>query len=188
MATSLVVPGTAFAAPGAEVPQDSLGYPAFTGSATPVPATGVDYTPGAYLARVFAADQAAGAGTSPGDDFWFDRMLARTGPMFDGTENAVAFTRGRTAFMKTHNPTGLGWRGDTAYVDTTGKGDAFAFTVKVDGTAVTLSEQSAQRRQTPSYFRSVFTGAASRSRRPSSSPTRTCWWRTCRWPAPPRTP
>lgn len=158
VATSLVVPGTAFAAPGAEVPQDSLGYPAFTGSATPVPATGVDYTPGGYLARVFAADRAAGAGTSPGDDFWFDRMLARTGPMFDGTENAVAFTRGRTAFMKTHNPTGLGWRGDTAYVDTTGKGDAFAFTVKVDGTAVTLSEQSAQRRQTPSYFRSVFTG------------------------------
>jgi len=146
------------AVPGAEVPQSSLGYPAFVGSADPVPDTGVDFAPGGYLSSVFAADVAAGAGTSPGQDFWLDRMLARTGTMFDGTENAVAFTRGRTAFMKTHNPTGLGWRGDTAYVDTTGKGDAFAYTVTVDGTAVTMTEQSAQRRQTPSYFSSVFTG------------------------------
>ncbi|MBT0994180.1 Ig-like domain-containing protein [Cellulomonas sp. DKR-3] len=158
MATCLVVPSAANAVPGDEVPQASLGYPAFTGSATPVPDTGVAYTPGGYLAKVFAADQAAGAGSAPGDDFWLDRMLARTGPMFDGTENAVAFTRGRTAFMKTHSPTGLGWRGDTAYIDTTGKGDAFAYTVKVDGVATTMQEQSAQRRQTPSYFRSVFTG------------------------------
>ncbi|MFH8252766.1 Ig-like domain-containing protein [Microbacterium sp. B2969] len=148
----------ASAAPGDEVSQSTLGYPAFVGSAAPVPDTGVDFAPGGYLASVFAADVAAGAGSAPGNDFWMDRMLARTGTMFDGTENAVAFTRGRTAFMKTHNPTGLGWRGDTAYVDTTGKGDAFAYTVTVDGTAVTLTEQSSQRRQTPSYFTSVFAG------------------------------
>lgn len=148
----------AAAVPGDEVPQSSLGYPAFVGAADPVPDTGVDFAPGGYLGDVFAADAAAGAGAAPGQDFWIDRMLARTGPMFDGTENAVAFTRGRTVFMKTHSPTGLGWRGDTAYIDTTGKGDAFRFTVEVDGAPVTLAEQSAQRRQTPSYFSSVFTG------------------------------
>lgn len=148
----------AVAVPGAEVSQSALGYPAFVGSAEPIPDTGVAFAPGGYLSSVFAADLAAGAGSAPGQDFWLDRMLARTGTMFDGTENAVAFTRGRTAFMKTHNPTGLGWRGDTAYVDTTGKGDGFAYTVTVDGTPVTLAEQSGQRRQTPSYFTSVFTG------------------------------
>ena len=158
LALAALVPPGAAAVPGDEVPQTTIGYPAFKGSATPVPETGVAYAPGSYLSKVFATDVAAGAGTTPGNDFWIDRMLARTGPMYDATENLVAFTRGRAVFMKTHTPTGLGWRGDTAYGETTGKGDAFAYTVQVDGANVTMTEQSAQRRQTPSYFSSVFTG------------------------------
>jgi len=158
LALAALVPPGAAAEPGNEVPQSTIGYPAFKGSATPVPSTGVDYAPGGYLSKVFAQDLAAGAGSAPGNDFWIDRMLARTGPMYDATENLVAFTRGRAVFMKTHTPTGLGWRGDTAYGETTGKGDAFAYTVQVDGSNVTMTEQSAQRRQTPSYFFSVFTG------------------------------
>jgi len=157
-----LIPVAAAAVPGDETPQSSLGMPEFTGSDTPVPATGVDYGPSPYLQRVFDADLAAGAGSAPGQDFWMDRMLARTGPMFDGTENLVAFTRGRAVFMKTHQPTRLGWDGDVAYWESLGGGGAFTFTVQADGQAVTLTEQASQRRQTPSYFQSVFTGGGLR--------------------------
>ena len=159
LAATGLAPLAAAAAPGAEVPQSSLGYPTFTGSPNPVPATGVDYTPSAYLQQVFDHDVAQGAGTAPGQDFWIDRMLARTGPMYDATENLVAFTRGRAVFMKTHTPTALGWDGDVAYWESLGNGGAFTYTVTVGGTPVTLTEQPSQRRQTPSYFSSVFTGS-----------------------------
>ncbi|NKY38233.1 hypothetical protein HGA02_01470 [Cellulomonas septica] len=157
-----LIPVAAAAVPGDETPQSSLGYPTFRGSDTPVPPTGVDYAPSPYLQRVFDADVAAGAGSTPGNDFWVDRTLARTGPAFDGTENLVAFTRGRAVFMKTHQPARLGWDGDVAYWESLGGGGAFTFTVQADGTAVTLTEQASQRRQTPSYFQSVFTGGGLR--------------------------
>ena len=153
------LPSAAMAAPGAEVPQSSLGYPEFKGVEDPVPETGVTYSPeSSYLGKVFAKDVADGAGTSVEKDFWVDKMLARTGPMFDGTENQVAFTRGRAAFMKTHTPGKLGWAGEVAYWENLGKGDGFTITVEVDGKPVTLKEDTAQRKQTPSYYHSVFTG------------------------------
>jgi len=148
--------------PGAEVPQSSLGYPTFHGSDQPVPDTGVDFAPRGHLTRVLEQDLAAGAGTDTEHDFWMDRMLARTGPLHDATEDLVAFTRGRAAFMKTHQPTGLGWQGDLAYWETLGKGGAYAITVSVDGQPVTLAEQPAERKQTPSYARSTFTGGGLR--------------------------
>lgn len=157
VATSLV-PLTAAAVPGAEVPQSSLGMPVFHGSEAPVPDTGVDYAPSPYLQRVFDADVGAGAGTAPGNDFWVDRMLARSGQGFDADENRVAFTRGRAVFMKSHDPAVLGWSGDVAYWESLGRGGAFTYTVEVDGTPVALTEQPSQRRQTPSYFSSTFTG------------------------------
>lgn len=153
-----LVPIAASAVPGAEVPQSSLGMPVFEGSDTPVPDTGVEYGPSPYLQRVFDADVAAGAGSAPGTDFWVDRMLARTGPGYDADENRVAFTRGRAVFMKSHAPAALGWDGDVAYWESLGRGGAFTFTVQADGSPVTLTEQPSQRRQTPSYFSSVFTG------------------------------
>ncbi|WP_182049561.1 Ig-like domain-containing protein [Changpingibacter yushuensis] len=153
----------ASAVPDDEKPQSSLGYPTFTGDANPVPSTGVQYTPeSSYLGAVFDEDVANGAGTSTEKDFWMDRMLARTGPMYDSTENAVAFTRGRALFMKTHRPTALGWSGDVAYWESAGKGDGFTITVKVNGASVTLSEKSSERKQTPSYFHSVFEGSGLR--------------------------
>lgn len=151
-------PVAASAVPGAEVPQSSLGWPTFRGDEHPVPDTGVDLVPGGHLQRVFDADVAAGAGSAPGRDFWMDRMLARSGPMVDGDENAVAFTRGRAVFMKRHAPAALGWDGDVAYWESLGGGGAFTYAVSVDGQPVTLTEQPSQRRQTPSYFTSVFTG------------------------------
>ncbi|WP_149202421.1 Ig-like domain-containing protein [Actinotalea subterranea] len=160
LAAGMVTPLAAHAVPGAEVPQSTLGYPEFHGSDTPVPEVAAPYSPASsYLATVFEEDLAAGAGSAPGQDFWVDRMLARSGPMFDATENLVAFTRGRAVFMKTHQPTQLGWAGDVAYWESLGGGGAFTYSVSVDGAPVTLTEQASQRRQTPSYFTSVFTGA-----------------------------
>ncbi len=70
-----------------------------------MPATGVAYTPGNQLQKIFDADVAAGAGTSVDNDFWMDRMLARTGDAGSfGDNNQWLFTRGRAAFMKEHNP------------------------------------------------------------------------------------
>lgn len=161
LATAALVPA-ASAVPGAEVPQSTLGYPTFHGSDAPVPPTGVDFAPRGHLARVLAQDLAAGAGSDTEHDFWMDRMLARTGPMVDATEDRVAFTRGRASFMKTHTPDALGWQGDLAYWETLGKGGAYAITVTVDGQPITLAEQRAERKQTPSYARSTFTGGGLR--------------------------
>ncbi|WP_165218887.1 Ig-like domain-containing protein [Schaalia sp. ZJ1691] len=150
--------GAAQAVVGKEIPQSELGYPEFTGDKDPMPAPGVDYDPSAsYLAKIFARDQENGAGSDTEHDFWIDRMLARTGAMFDGTENAVAFTRGRAAFMKTHSPEKLGWMGDLAYWESLGRGGAYSITLNVGGHDLTLKENVKERKQTPSYFHSVFT-------------------------------
>lgn len=102
-----LVPVAAAAVPGDETPQSSLGYPTFRGSDAPVPPpTGVDCAPSPYLQRVFDADVAAGADARPGTTSG-STARSRTGPgTFDGTENLVAFTRGRAVFMKTHSPPG----------------------------------------------------------------------------------
>lgn len=170
MTTSLAItlPGVvsppAYAAPDNPIPQSDLGYPSFKGDEHPVPDTGVSYSPeNSYLRAVFDKDLAEGAGTDSDHDFWIDRMLVRTGPGYSGpdqggNENEVAFTRGRAAFMKTHQPGGLGWRGDVAYWESLGR-NAIELKLLVDGEEVSVQEDSAARKQTPSYFRSVHNGA-----------------------------
>ncbi len=139
-----------------------IGYPTFTGSATPVPSTGVTYTPGNQLQKIYDADIAGGAGVSPAKDFWIDGMLARTGTAgsFDDT-NQWLFSRGRAAFMKTHTPGTLGFQGQLAYWESIDNRGGYTITAQVGGSTVALTEDTAQRKQTPSYWRSVHRNAAS---------------------------
>ncbi|MFT4198227.1 MAG: carbohydrate-binding protein, partial [Pseudoxanthomonas sp.] len=138
-----------------------IGYPRFTGEPRPLPATGVAFAPGGYLGKVFAADLAQGAGSAPGRDFWIDRMLARdgTGGGF-GDSNDWLFTRGRAAYLYTHKPEQPGFVGDVAYWNKTGHDALFRLQAEQDGKPLALVEVAARRRQTPSYFSTVFEDAA----------------------------
>jgi len=70
------------------------------------------------------------------------------------------FSRGRTAFMKTHDPAVLGFGGELAYIESTGR-SGYAITVlDADGAAIALAEDTAARKQTPSYWRATFTNTA----------------------------
>jgi hypothetical protein len=149
----------AHAAPNAGTP-----YPAFTGSSAPVPDEGTGYHVRNQLQAIFDADVAAGAGSTSDKDFWIDRMLARTGNApggSNGDANQYLFSRGRAVFMKTHQPGTLGFGGEVAYIETIAGGQgAYAITASVGGAEVTLTEDPAQRKQTPSYWRGVFTNAS----------------------------
>lgn len=155
---ALVMPQSAAAA------NADIGLPVFSGSANPVPDTGTAFSAGGELQAIFDADVAAGAGTDTDHDFWVDKMLARTGNQpggSNGDANQYLFSRGRAVFMKTHEPGTLGFGGEVAYWESIsgGKG-AYTMKVLVDGAPVTLTEVAAQRKQTPSYWRSVFTSTA----------------------------
>ncbi|MBS1906451.1 MAG: Ig-like domain-containing protein [Actinobacteria bacterium] len=158
---ALAVIGSCAVALPAQAANTDIGYPVFSGSANPVPDTGVAYTPGNQLQAIFDADVAAGAGTSVEKDFWMDRMLVRTGTAgsFDDN-NQWLFTRGRAAFMKTHTPGTLGFAGQLAYWEAIDGRDGYTITARVGGADVPLTEDTAQRKQTPSYWRSVHRNAA----------------------------
>ncbi|WP_312034066.1 Ig-like domain-containing protein [Actinoplanes sp. TBRC 11911] len=156
------------AAPASAAPNSDTPYPVFKGAADPVPDERTGYHVRNQLQAIFDADVAAGAGSSSDNDFWFDRMLARTGNQpggSNGDANQYLFSRGRAVFMKTHQPGTLGFGGEVAYIESIAGGQgAYTITAKVNGGDVTLTEDAAQRKQTPSYFRGVFnnTGAGLR--------------------------
>ncbi len=157
--TGLIVPSLAQAAPNADV-----GYPVFSGDAKPVPAEGTGYHVRNQLQAIFDADVAAGAGSGTDKDFWIDKMLARTGNTpggSNGDANQWLFSRGRAVFMKTHQPATLGFGGEVAYWESLAGGQgAYTITVNVNGSNVTLTEDAAARKQTPSYWRSTFNNTA----------------------------
>lgn len=137
-----------------------IGYPVFKGAADPLPTAGVTFAPGGYLAKVFDADRKRGAGSAPGQDFWIDRMLARdgNGGGYDDQNNWL-FSRGRAAYLYTHKPEQPGFVGDVAYWHKTGHDALFRLQAEIDGKPLALVEVTAQRRQTPSYFTTVFEDA-----------------------------
>ncbi|MEV6302175.1 Ig-like domain-containing protein [Actinoplanes sp. NPDC051861] len=159
LAGLLSVPTAAHAAPNANTP-----YPVFTGSASPVPDERTGYHARNQLQAIFDADLANGAGSSSDQDFWFDRMLARTGNTpggSNGDANQYLFSRGRAVFMKTHQPGTLGFGGEVAYIESIAGGQgAYTITASVGGADIALTEDAAQRKQTPSYWRSVFANTA----------------------------
>ncbi|WP_460798722.1 Ig-like domain-containing protein [Microbacterium sp. GXF0217] len=151
-----------------------LGYPAFVNSELAIPDTTAVYSPGeSYLASVFEADQSAGAGTAPGKDFWIDRMLARDGVQpdeagglnysndtaqnIDYDNNVVLFSRGRALYME-ESTASLGFAGDVAYIESLGNKAAYTLTAKVGESNVTLTEDTAKRHNTPSYWHGEFSG------------------------------
>ncbi|GAA2631356.1 galactose-binding domain-containing protein [Paractinoplanes durhamensis] len=156
---TFLLPSAAQAAPTADTP-----YPTFKGDADPVPAEGTSYHVRNQLQAIYDADVAAGAGSSADKDFWFDRMLARTGNLpggSNGDANQYLFSRGRAVFMKTHSPGVLGFGGEVAYIESIAGGQgAYTVTASVNGADVTLTEDTASRKQTPSYFRGVFNNTA----------------------------
>ncbi|HWS35389.1 MAG TPA: hypothetical protein VN408_21960, partial [Actinoplanes sp.] len=156
---TVLSPVAAHAAPNAATP-----YPVFKGDPNPVPDDRTGYIPGNQLQAIFDADVAAGAGSGTDNDFWIDRMLARTGNQpggSNGDANQYLFSRGRALFMKTHQPGTIGFGGEVAYIESIEGGQgAYTITASVGGADVTLTEDAAQRRQTPSYWRGVFTDSA----------------------------
>ncbi|TGO05752.1 OmpL47-type beta-barrel domain-containing protein [Serinibacter arcticus] len=155
--------GAVVAAPAVAAPNSDVGYPVFSGSATPVPDEGTGYDTRNQLQAIFDADVAAGAGSSVDSDFWIDEMLARTGNTpggGNGDANQWLFSRGKAVFMKTHQPGVIGFGGEVAYWETIAGGQgAFQVTAQVDGADVVFTEVPAERKQTPSYWRAVFTNA-----------------------------
>ncbi|KFI92760.1 bacterial Ig-like domain-containing protein [Bifidobacterium saguini DSM 23967] len=174
-AVATLATGGAFTANAADTmshPNADVAYPTFTGSSDPMKTAEntVSYNPTtSYLAETFAKDQANGAGTDTDHDFWIDSILARTGAQpngkssnskgdytYEGSDgNNYLFTRGRAAYMYTHTPGRLGFVGDTAYWDQTSQ-NGYTITVEADGKTQTLNEDTSQRKQTPSYFKTVF--------------------------------
>ncbi len=120
-----------------------------------MPDTGVTYTPGNQLQRIFDADLAAGAGSSASNDFWMDEMLARTGDAGSfGDNNQWLFTRGRAAFMKEHNPPSSA-SVDSSPIGNRSTGAPDTPSPPVSAAPMSLTEDVTQRKQTPSYWRSV---------------------------------
>ncbi|MBT1181461.1 FIVAR domain-containing protein [Bifidobacterium sp. CP2] len=72
--------------------------------------------------------------------------------------NGYLFTRGRAAFMYTYKTDVIGFGGNLAYWDVTDQ-EGYDITATVDGQQVALTEDGAQRKQTPSYWTSVYTNA-----------------------------
>lgn len=138
----------------------AIGEPRFRGLAHPVPDSGVAFAPGGQLARIYAADIAHGAGQAPGKDFWIDRMLARDGEGGGaGDNNQWLLTRGRAAYLADHQPAQPGFVGQVAYWHATDY-DALLRIQSMQGTQpVQWKEDATQRRQTPSYFSSVYDDA-----------------------------
>ncbi|XVU21242.1 OmpL47-type beta-barrel domain-containing protein [Actinoplanes sp. CA-054009] len=145
-------------------PNTGTPYPVFKGDADPVPDERTGYHVRNQLQGIFDADVAAGAGNSTDSDFWVDKMLARAGNQpggSNGDANQYLFSRGRAAFMKTHTPGVIGFGGELAYIESIAGGQGgYTITASVNGADVTFTEDAAQRKQTPSYWRSVFTSTA----------------------------
>src|SRR5699024_340213 len=164
----LALAGTSAMAADEDRLNADVGYPVWHGEEDPVPELPVDATTGNQLQAVFDADVADGAGQDIEHDFWIDDMLARYGDAGGyGDTNNWLFTRGRAAYMYTHDPAIVGFGGSAAYWDELGVDSFYTVRVAVDGETVALAEKIEERKQTPSYWHSVFTGAGPRPERAS---------------------
>ncbi len=141
-------------------PAADVGMPTFGGSATPVPAEPAAFNPGSsFLQAIFDADVAAG-----GTSYWFDRILARpyAPTSVDAAANAL-MTRGRGLYMYSHAPGTIGFAGGYAYRERPTGSNQSLYTITVknsSGTTLTMTENTAQRIQYPSYYSGAFANAA----------------------------
>ena len=131
----------AAASPATAVP-DALGMPVFTGE-DPVPAEPVAYHPRKMLEEIYRKEKG-------GDSYWIDRILTRPG---DDPAGPWLMTRGRTVYMKEHDPAVIGFGGRVAYWESID--DRGAYTIAL-GTG--LTEDVAKRAQMPSHWIGEYTG------------------------------
>ncbi|NLT56179.1 MAG: hypothetical protein GXX79_16820, partial [Actinomycetales bacterium] len=124
----------------------TIGYPTFSGPTIPAPpgTAGV----GTTMQSIYDAE-------SGGTDFWMDRLLARPGNDPAGT---WLMTRGRGAYLYTHDPAVIGFGGQAAYWDTISGQNAYAITISPG----TFTEQVSQRWQAPSHWKGVYTSGSVR--------------------------
>lgn len=149
------VAGQAASAGGGIPPEVDPGTPGYTGLGDPVPDEPVAFDPTTSMLQAsYDADLAAGGGS-----FWIDRVLERPFRSFQDDE---LYTRGRALYMYTHDPEELGFAGSGfgpnggggfAYREIIQPGVTDLYTVDVDD--VDLDEDTTQRQQYPSHWRSV---------------------------------
>src|ERR1700754_586190 len=125
----------------------TIGFPTFNNTGS-IPQPPVGYNTGSTMQAIYDAE-------SSGTDFWMDRLLGRSGNDPAGT---WLMTRGRGAYMNTHTPSVIGFGGNAAYWDNISSQGAYTITPSPG----TFTEQSAQRFQAPSYWRSVHTSGSIR--------------------------
>jgi hypothetical protein len=147
--STILVAGTLLAVPPAARAAQPIGFPTFSGPAVPQPP--VAYATGNMMQAIYDAE-------SSGTDFWIDRLLARPGSDPSDADGGILMSRGRALFMKTHNPSVLGFAGRVAYIESISNANAFSVAV----TPGTFTEQVSSRWQAPSYFRSVHTSGSIR--------------------------
>ena len=141
-------------------PEVDPGTPSYVGAEDPVPDLPVAFDPAVnMLQAIYDADVAAGGGS-----FWVDRVLERPAGGSGGDE---LYTKGRALYMYTHDEDELGFAGSGTGANQGGGGFAYReaiqsgvtdlYTVEIDG--ADLEEVSEERRQYPSHWTSVHTGA-----------------------------
>ncbi|GIE54520.1 hypothetical protein Ani05nite_80540 [Amorphoplanes nipponensis] len=148
LSVTVVTGALAVAAAGPALAAQTIGYPTFTGPAVPAPPVG--YTPAGMMQAIYDAEKS-------GTDFWVDRLLTRSGGSDPSdADGGILMTRGRALFMKQHNPAVIGFGGRVAYWESISDANAYAIALSPG----TFTEQAGQRRQAPSYWRSVYTSGS----------------------------
>ncbi|MCK9221796.1 MAG: Ig-like domain-containing protein [Limnochordia bacterium] len=117
----------------------SLGLPRLIGTGALEEPVG--FAPGQMLHTIYTVEE-------NGNDFWIDRMLARYGKDPAGD---YLLTKGRTVYMRSHNPAVVGFGGDLAYIDGLGKG-AYSITFAPSF----FTEDVNDRASFPSHWRSTY--------------------------------
>ncbi len=149
--------GTAVGDPGVP-PEVDPGVPSYAGSDDPVPGEPVAFDPSVnMLEAIYGADRAAGGGS-----YWVDRILERPA---GGSGGNALYTKGRALYMYTHNPSVLGFAGQGTGANQGGGGFAYREAIAAGVTNLyavaisdaALTEDTAERRQYPSYWSSVHT-------------------------------
>ncbi|WP_238412229.1 Ig-like domain-containing protein [Saccharothrix deserti] len=133
-------------APAPAAAAQTIGYPTFSGPDVPPPPVG--YTTGDMMRAMYDREKR-------GTDFWMDRLLARRGADPAGD---WLMTRGRAVFMKSHDPSVIGFGGDIAYWESIDGRDAYS----VELSPGTFTEKVDERLQTPSYWQGTYTSGSLR--------------------------
>lgn len=140
--TVLMWGGSGVLTPAYASDNSGIGMPEFKGSGNPVPDEPAPYTEDNMMMQIYNKEK-------DGTDFWMDRLLARKG---EDPAGDWLWTRGRALFMKTHDPSVIGFGGHVAYWGSINDKDAYSIKVGSGD----LDEDVSQRKQTPSYWKGTY--------------------------------